>query len=230
MRWSGLMEGKIERNYCRVLIVSVEALFPDHDVGRAGIVERDVDSDSDSDSSEEEEEEPVVRWLDSGEKWGEGEEHSSSELSCVVASSSDLTFGVRIPFNEPKLAELDFRGQVLEPTEVSVLAAAIQTLPSIKNLNLSGSRPTGASKTKSDMNDGRQNVRYEWRSIDSQMDGFAALCAVLGKLQKVDLSSCQLVRPILLLLLWRCIPFTDAGCGVTGLGQRQAAGRSFGGR
>ena len=37
MRWSGLMEGKIERNYCRVLIVSVEALFPDHDVGRARV-------------------------------------------------------------------------------------------------------------------------------------------------------------------------------------------------
>ena len=141
----------------------------------------------------------------------EGEEHSSSELTCVVASSSDLTFGVRIPFNEPKLAELDFRGQVLEPAEVSVLAAAIQTLPSIESLNLSGSRPTGASKTKSDANDGRQNVAYEWRNIDSQMDGFAALCAGLGKLQKVDLSNCQLVRPTLSLLLWRCIPFMICG-------------------
>jgi hypothetical protein len=39
---------------------------------------------------------------------------------------------------------------------------------------------------------GAVRERGDWKNIDSQMEGFIALCSVIGKVPKISLASCQL--------------------------------------
>ena len=73
----------------------------------------------------------------------------------------------------------------LGPQAVSLLADAIKVIMAvIEDLNLPGCEITRATKDHSGM----------WGNtcIDSDLSGFSALCAVLGKVRRVTLSDCGL--------------------------------------
>eukprot|EP01047_Picozoa_sp_COSAG01_P024917 COSAG01_NODE_1555_length_9928_cov_20.399837_10_plen_449_part_00 len=68
----------------------------------------------------------------------------------------------------------------LGPTAMPELYKLVRDATAVVNsLTLSGNPLTGASTDK-------------WKNIDSDMSGFIALCAILGKLNEVDLSDCHL--------------------------------------
>jgi hypothetical protein len=92
--------------------------------GRFGEVTRDPDKDS----------EVKLRWLDDGK---ESSWTKVYKLSSVVASSSDLVRGSRIPVNDPEVTELSYQGQLIGPAEVILIAAATSTLAAVYEVNIS---------------------------------------------------------------------------------------------
>eukprot|EP01047_Picozoa_sp_COSAG01_P011914 COSAG01_NODE_527_length_15894_cov_55.365622_1_plen_476_part_10 len=67
-------------------------------------------------------------------------------------------------------------------TGVTSLAKAISSMAVLASLTVSGNPLTGATC----------DMFGNWSNIDSDMSGFVALCAVLGKLTEVNLSDCHL--------------------------------------
>ena len=63
-----------------------------------------------------------------------------------------------------------------------LMSGATKFSAAVESIDLSGCGLTGA--TKDDYGD--------WQNIDSNMDGFIALCAVLGKVRTVRLADCAL--------------------------------------
>ena len=107
-----------------------------------------------------------------------GDVISASSLKCLIIGPK----GTRLPVNDEEVTELNFEGQEFSPVEVTLVAAATSTLAAVESIDLSGCGLTGA--TKDDFGD--------WQKIDSNMDGFIALCAVLGKVRTVRLADCGL--------------------------------------
>ena len=61
---------------------------------------------------------------------------SPNAESAVVASSSDLVFGSRIPVNDPEVTELSYQGQQIGPAEVTLIAAATSTLAALTEIDV----------------------------------------------------------------------------------------------
>eukprot|EP01046_Picozoa_sp_COSAG06_P036160 COSAG06_NODE_3960_length_4717_cov_11.330446_4_plen_884_part_00 len=83
---------------------------------------------------------------------------------------------------------LDLAGQELGREGVAELARWLATDAgaAVESIDLSGCKLTGATKTK------WYGGEYVLEKIDSDMDGFIALCAVLGKVRTVRLADCGL--------------------------------------
>ena len=71
------------------------------------------------------------------------------------------------------------------PKGVASLAKATSAGAGINSIVLDGCALTGATKRNS-------SDKTFSQDIDSQMDGFVALCAVLGKLERISLVNCGL--------------------------------------
>jgi hypothetical protein len=83
---------------------------------------------------------------------------------------------------------IDLSSKNLGPADVNLLTVWMrrpEVSAALASLTLRGNALTGASQNFGKLGD-------PWENIDSDMTGFAALCAVLGKLTKVDLSDCHL--------------------------------------
>eukprot|EP01046_Picozoa_sp_COSAG06_P063541 COSAG06_NODE_14803_length_1124_cov_1.736585_1_plen_355_part_01 len=74
-----------------------------------------------------------LRWLDDGR---ESDYTKVDKLSSVVASSSDLVIGSRIPVNDPEVTELNYQGQLIGPAEVILIAAATSTLAAVTEIDV----------------------------------------------------------------------------------------------
>ena len=80
------------------------------------------------------------------------------------------------------LTAIDFSNCGIEVKGVNEIAKAVCAGAAVESIDLSGCGLTGATKD-----------RYgNWQKIDSNMDGFIALCAVLGKVRTVRLADCGL--------------------------------------
>eukprot|EP01049_Picozoa_sp_SAG25_P014286 SAG25_NODE_2475_length_1582_cov_7.422117_2_plen_244_part_01 len=80
------------------------------------------------------------------------------------------------------LTSMDLSKCGISVAGVTEVAKFISAGAAVNSLTLSGNPLTGATR------DGYG----DWINIDSDMSGFVALCAVLGKLTKVNLSGCHL--------------------------------------
>eukprot|EP01048_Picozoa_sp_COSAG05_P029316 COSAG05_NODE_9578_length_614_cov_1.885437_1_plen_204_part_11 len=84
-----------------------------------------------------------------------------------------------------KLQKISLANCGLGAASASELAKAVSSADaSLASLNLSSNSLTGASRNWSKF--------LSWENIDSNMAGFIALCAVLGKLNEVNFSHCHL--------------------------------------
>eukprot|EP01047_Picozoa_sp_COSAG01_P045450 COSAG01_NODE_4186_length_5260_cov_5.388684_3_plen_1312_part_00 len=89
---------------------------------------------------------------------------------------------------EEGVNELNLSEKNVDPGQAKILAAELKASRAtavLKEIALDGCPLTGATKKYSSDAHFSQN-------IDSQMDGFVALCSFLGKLHKVSLSNCGL--------------------------------------
>eukprot|EP01047_Picozoa_sp_COSAG01_P022104 COSAG01_NODE_1303_length_10815_cov_14.897938_8_plen_1330_part_00 len=111
------------------------------------------------------------------------------DLHNVVASRADLiedyshirSLGETLSGSQVhtcSLANCNFNSVTL----VTFVESVTWETAALASLTLSGNPLTGAIQTGP----------YTWDKVDSEMDGFVALCAVLGKLTEVDLSDCHL--------------------------------------
>jgi hypothetical protein len=74
----------------------------------------------------------------------------------------------------------------MNPEAVAMLADAIKAMAVLASLNLSGNSLTGATAKYGNA------AEYGLENVDSEMEGFVALCAVLSRLTEVNLSDCWL--------------------------------------
>ena len=72
-----------------------------------------------------------------------------------------------------------------------LLSGATKFSTAVESIDLSGCGLTGATRT-GDWTDTEWGRQRAWEKIDSDMDGFIALCAVLGKVRTVRLADCGL--------------------------------------
>jgi hypothetical protein len=86
-----------------------------------------------------------------------------------------------------RVVKLNVSNCGLGPTAMLELAKLVRDArAALASLNLSGNSLTGATARHGDA------ANYGWENIDSEMAGFIALCAVLGRLTEVNLSDCRL--------------------------------------
>eukprot|EP01046_Picozoa_sp_COSAG06_P019128 COSAG06_NODE_1353_length_9753_cov_4.072405_1_plen_2318_part_10 len=157
-----------------------------------------------------------LTWLDDGSESGWAK---PANLTEVVAERSDLIEDYsHIKALGNALSDANVKQISLADTKFNS-ATVIEFVQSVRwdtiaaeSIDLSGCGLTGATKDGSN-----------WQNIDSDMDGFVALCAVLGKVRRVRLADCGL-GPRSAAELSKIFSDADAGiesidlsgCGLTG--------------
>eukprot|EP01046_Picozoa_sp_COSAG06_P011380 COSAG06_NODE_648_length_13415_cov_83.005783_5_plen_1504_part_00 len=112
----------------------------------------------------------------------------------AVSASSSLEFvtigkGLRLPLKDNYDSDiLDAAGKGIEAGGATVIAWWLTTsaAAAVESIDLSGCGLTGATPRYGD------SKKYGRENIDSNMDGFVALCAVLGRVRTVCLAGCGL--------------------------------------
>ena len=90
---------------------------------------------------------------------------------------------------EEGVQQIDWKDSGKGVADVALLSAelkACRAVAAVESIDLSGCGLAGATKTK------WNGQEYVWEKIDSNMDGFIALCTVLGKVRTVRLADCAL--------------------------------------
>jgi hypothetical protein len=100
---------------------------------------------------------------------------------------SDMTGFVAFCGVVGKVHEVNISDCGLGAASAGELAKAIGSADAtLAEVVLDGCPLTGATPKHGDA------LTYGWENVDSQMEGFVALCAVLGKLKKISLANCGL--------------------------------------
>ena len=87
-----------------------------------------------------------------------------------------------------QVTEVDFSGCGLGPLGAGCVADYVRNaIAALVEVNLSGCPLTGATY---EVNDAQ--TAMVWKNIDSKMEGFIALCSVIGKVHTLSLSDCHL--------------------------------------
>eukprot|EP01044_Picomonas_judraskeda_P003939 COSAG03_NODE_337_length_8860_cov_33.996690_2_plen_816_part_00 len=101
-----------------------------------------------------------------------------------------IDIGNPLPVQEPYESDtLGLSSTGMDPGHILILSwwLATDAAAAVDNIDLSGCGLAGATKTKY-IGDGK----CTWENIDSSMDGFIALCAVIGKVHTIRLADCGL--------------------------------------
>eukprot|EP01043_Picozoa_sp_COSAG02_P029576 COSAG02_NODE_1847_length_10681_cov_21.865904_5_plen_992_part_00 len=150
--------------------------------GRFAEILEDPNSDDEDDSVVD------IRWLDTGEE----DCIETSELTSVVASRADLIEdyshirSLGEAFSGSKVHTYGLANCNFNPATLTTFVESVRWAEAVlASVNLSGNPLTGAIQNF-------HKSGFPWENIDSDMAGFIALCSVLGKLTKVNLSDCHL--------------------------------------
>jgi hypothetical protein len=136
-----------------------------------------------------------LRWLDDGSESGWTE---TATLTEVVAERTDLIEdyshiqALGEALSEGKVKEISLAGTKFSGATLTEFVQSVRwETAAVESIDLSGCGLTGATRT-GDWTDTEWGMQRAWENIDSDLDGFVALCAVLGKVRTVRLANCGL--------------------------------------